>query len=168
MQRPPKKNSKAFGPEYMTHHLEVTGLVNRPQRLTVAELREMAPAEIQNLQMVCESGPHEGRSSYRGVLLTAILDKADIIMREYDSPGWIYITVTSSDGHWVLFSYQELYNSPVGDQAVVVVERNGQPLGEHEGEIAFISANDKIPGPRKMRYLQRIQVHEHIPAANMS
>jgi DMSO/TMAO reductase YedYZ molybdopterin-dependent catalytic subunit len=165
MERPKKKYPKVIGPEYMTHHLEVTGLVNRPLHLTAAELREMEIAEINNLQMVCESGPHEGLpSSYRGVRLTAILDKADILMREYDSPHWMYVTLTSSDGHWTLFSYQELYNSSIGDRAVVIVERDGRPLGEYEGELAFISANDKLPGPRKIRYLKRIEVHEHIPS----
>jgi hypothetical protein len=163
MERPKRKYPKVFGPEYMTHHLEVTGLVNNPLCMTVEELRKMDPAEINNLQMVCESGPHPGRpSSYRGVLLTAILNKADIILRDYDSPGWLYVTLTSREGHSVLFSYQELYNSLIGDQAVVIVERDGLPLREHEGEIAFISANDKLPGPRKIRYLQRIEVHEHI------
>jgi hypothetical protein len=164
MERPKRKKPKVFGSEYMTHHLEVTGLVNHPLRLTVAELLEIDTVEIKNLQMICESGPHAGPpSSYRGVLLTAILNKADVVMRDYDSPGWMYVTLASRDGHWLLFSYQELYNSQIGDRAVVIVERDGRPLGEHEGEIAFLSANDTLPGPRKMRYLQHIEVHEHIP-----
>jgi hypothetical protein len=162
MERPKRKKPKVVGPEYMTHHLEVTGLVHNPLRLTVDDLREMPSTEISKLKMVCESGPHAGEpSSYRGVLLTAILNKADILMKEYESPLRLYITVASSDGNYVLFSYQELYNSPIGDHAVVIVERDGRPLGEYEGEIAFISANDKLPGPRKIRYLRRIEVHEH-------
>ena len=164
MDKPKKKNPKVFGPQYMTHHLEVTGLVNSPLKLTVADLKEMIPVEINDLQMVCESGPHTGQSSYRGVLLTDILNKADVLFREHESPVRMYVTVISSDGYFVLFSYQELMNSSIGDQAVVIVERDGKPLGEHEGEIALISANDTIPGLRKMRYLQRIEVHEHVPS----
>ncbi len=163
MERPKKNYPKVIGTEYMTHHLEVAGLVNHPLRLTVADLRTMPLAEINNLTMVCESGPHEGRSSYRGVLLTTLLNKADVIMRNYDSPGWMYVTLSSTDGHWVLFSYQELYNSSIGDQAVVIVERDNLPLGQYEGEFAFISANETLPGLRKIRYLKRIEVHEHIP-----
>jgi hypothetical protein len=165
MERPKRKHPKVFGREYMTHYLEVVGLVSHPLRLTVAELREMTPAEINDLKMVCESGPHAGPpSSYRGVLLTTILDKADVVLREYESPGRLYITVASSEGHCVLFSYQELYSSSIGDRAVVIWERDGRPLSEYEGEFAFISANDKLPGPRKIRYLQRIEVLEHIPS----
>jgi hypothetical protein len=162
MEKPRKTKPKVVGPEYMTHHLEVTGLIHNPLHLTVADLQQLAPADIRNLQMICESGPHPLISSYRGVLLTAILNKADVIMKDHDSPNWIYIILSSSDGPWALFSYQELYNSAIGDQAVVITERDGRPLGDYEGEFAFISANDKLPGLRKVRYLQRIEVHEHL------
>jgi DMSO/TMAO reductase YedYZ molybdopterin-dependent catalytic subunit len=168
MERPKRKNPKVFGSEYMTHHLDVMGLVNHPLQLTVEELREMRFTEIKDLTMICGSGRTAGQAdSYRGVLLTTVLDRADVIMREHESPSWMYVTITSSDGHWALFSYQELFNASIGEQAIVILERNGKPLGEHEGEIAFISANDKLPGPRKMRYLQRVEVHEHIPSPEM-
>jgi hypothetical protein len=59
-------------------------------------------------------------------------------------------------------SYQELYNTATGEQAIVIVEKDGLPLGDDEGRIAFISANDKRTGQRKLRYLKSIGVHEHL------
>jgi DMSO/TMAO reductase YedYZ molybdopterin-dependent catalytic subunit len=154
--------AKVFGPEYMTHSLEVLGLVNHPLRLELADLRALPQTEVQNLSMICGSGRNLGHiESYRGVRLTAVLEKADVIMREHDAPNWIYVTVSSSDGHWALFSYQELFNTEVGDQAIVILEKDGRPLDASEGEIAFVSARDLRPGPRKLRYLQRVVVLEH-------
>jgi len=98
--------------------------------------------------------------SYRGVLLRDVLDSADIILKEHYSTNQIYIVLKSSEGYRAIFSWHEIYNTAVGDQAIVTFEKNGKPLDEKEGAIAFISAGDYRPGPRRMRYLQRIEVHE--------
>ena len=162
MQRPEREKQKVYGTEYVTHQVEVTGAVNHPLCLGVAELRAMAMTEVRNVGLICGSGRHDGTvGSYRGVKLTEVLMRADVMMPHHDSPNYIFVTVASSDAHWALFSYQELFNTAIGEQAIVIVEKDGQPLDEKEGEIAFISGNDLRPGPRRLRYLQRIQVHEH-------
>jgi hypothetical protein len=165
MKPPKKEKEKVYGPEYMTHYVEVAGLVNHPQRLSVEDLCKLGLTEAKDVTMICSSGRTNGvRSNYRGVLLSRVIEHADAVMRKHDSPSWMYVTVTSSDGHWALLSYQEIFNTPVGEQALVIVEKDGLPLNEFEGEIAFISGYDLRPGSRKMRYLQKIEVHEHHPS----
>ncbi|MDR3763540.1 MAG: molybdopterin-dependent oxidoreductase [Acidobacteriota bacterium] len=162
MERPAREHEKVFGQQWMTHEITVSGEVNHPLTLTADDLRGMEMTEVNNVGLICGSGRHDGIvKSYRGVRLTAVLERAEVKMKFHDSPNYLYVTVVSSDHHWAIFSYQELFNSAVGEQAVVIVERDGQPLDEKEGEIAFISANDVRPGPRRLRYLSHIQVHEH-------
>jgi hypothetical protein len=163
MERPKNTKAKIFDPSYVTHHLDVKGEVNHPLHLAADELRAMELTEVKDLTMICGSGRNEGFiQSYRGVLLTDLLNRADVIMREHNSPSHLYVTVMSSDDHWILFSYQELYNSPIGEQAIVIIEKDGQPLGDDEGEFSFVSANDTRLGARKLRYLKSIEVHEHL------
>lgn len=155
---------KVYGAEYMTHELAVEGLVRNPLRLSVSELRGMELVEVRDLKMVCGSGEElELIGSYRGVPLAEILKRAEIVKRDRGSSGRIYVTVVSSDGRGTLFSYQELFNSVIGEGAIVIVEKNGAPLDESEGEIAFVSAKDLRSGARKLRYLVRVGVHEHDP-----
>ena len=163
MDKPKRSKPKVFDPEYVTHCLEVKGAVNHPLRLTVDELGAMELTEVRDVTMICGSGRNEGFiQSYRGVLLTDLLKRADVIMREHDSPSNMFVTVMSSDDHGALLSYQELFNTTVGEQAIVIIEKDGQPLDDQEGRIAFISANDKRPGPRKRRYLKSVEVHEYL------
>jgi DMSO/TMAO reductase YedYZ molybdopterin-dependent catalytic subunit len=163
MERPKRSKEKVFDPALVTRILEVKGAVNHPLRLTAEELGAMELTEVRDVNMICGSGRSEGFiESYRGVRLTEVLNRADVIMRVHDSPNYLYVTAMSSDGRWALFSYQELFNTSVGEQVIVIIEKNGQPLGDDEGKIALISANDTRSGQRKMRYLKSVEVHEHL------
>lgn len=162
------KNSKLkphgkhkYGREYMSHELDVTGLVGKPLCLNVEDLREMATTEIKSLTLICGSGAKKGTiESYSGVLLRDILERASVIITEHHAPNRLYLKLTSNDGYRVIFSLQEINNTVVGEKALVVFAREGRPLDENEGEFAFVSANDNRPGPRRMRYLKHIEVCE--------
>lgn len=150
-----------YGPEYMSHELSVTGLVERPLCLSVADLRKMPSLEIEALTIICGSGTEKGIiRNYRGVLLRNILEMSTVIIAEHHAPNRLYLKLTSNDGYRVVFSWQEINNTVVGEKALVVFERQGEPLDENEGEFAFVSANDNRPGPRRMRYLRHIEVCE--------
>ena len=156
-----KHKGHIYDARYMTREISVSGLVNNPLTLHIDDLRKMDAIEVKNLTIICRSGSQKEKvSSYRGVLLRNILDMADVIIKEHHAPNWIYLALFSSEGYWAIFSWHEIYNSSVGEQAIVLIEKNGLPLDEREGEIAFISANDYRPGPRRLRYLQRIEVNE--------
>jgi len=157
----PNKKIKIDAPGYKPHKLSVSGLVNNPLLLCVEDLQQMEVVELRNLNMFYRTGMADGTAEkYQGVLLRTILDRADIILKEHYSPNWIYIALSSSEGYGAIFFWHEIYNTPVGEQAIVIFERNGKPLDQNEGEIAFISASDYRPGPRRIRYLQRVEVHE--------
>jgi hypothetical protein len=57
-----------------------------------------------------------------------------------------------------VFSWSELFNTEVGAGALLVFERDGQPLADREGRIALVSAKDTRAGPRSVRSLARIEV----------
>lgn len=150
-----------YGPEYMSHELTVCGMVATPLCLRVADLKGMNRIDAVSVAMVCGSGTPKGEiSGYSGVLLKDILEKASVIINGHHAPNRLYLKVSSKDGYLAVFSWQEIHNSVVGEKALVLFEKDGQPLGEDEGEFVFVSANDYRPGPRRMRYLSRIEVCE--------
>lgn len=68
------------------------------------------------------------------------------------------VIATASDGYRVVFSWSELYLSPIGDGALVVYERDGAPLDDSEGRIAPVSLKDTRPGPRHVKWLQSLEL----------
>lgn len=145
----------------MSHSLQVTGVVKTPLTLTVAELRQMAPASGGELAVMRQNGDQaETIASYQGVRLRDILDKAVLDAPGHNDVKKLAIIASATDGYAVVFSWGELYNSPAGDSVIVYVEKNGKPLDESDGEIALISAKDIRTGPRHVKWLNRIEVRK--------
>ena len=66
--------------------------------------------------------------------------------------------MTASDGYRTVFSWAELYLSPIGDGVLIVYERDGAALPETEGPLALVSLKDTRPGPRHVKWLRTIEV----------
>lgn len=63
------------------------------------------------------------------------------------------IEAVASDGWRAWFSWGEVFNSPLGDQMLVIQQVNGQTLDSHAGPLALRSLGDTRPGPRHVRQL---------------
>jgi len=94
----------------------------------------------------------------KGVLLRDIIDKAII---ETETPKLLseyYITCIASDNYKVVISWNELYNSIVGESIMIITEADGKTAGQLEDRIALLSAADKATGRRYVKGLQKIVV----------
>nr|WP_237671776.1 molybdopterin-dependent oxidoreductase [Syntrophus gentianae] len=157
----PNKKDKRYAPGYTPNRLSVSGLVSNPLSLRAEDLRQMEVIELRNLNLFCHTGLTNGiAEKYQGVLLRTLLDRAEILFKGDSSPDWIYITLASREGDGAIYFMNEIYNTPIGEYAFVIFEKKGNLLEQYRGEIGFISAIDYRPGPRLLRFLQRIEVHE--------
>jgi len=133
--------------------LSVAGEVQRPLALSVGQLRELATR-----RGAAEAG------GYGGVRLVDLLEEADI---RRDSPRALrrtYVVAFATDGYQAVFSWGELFNSPLGGKFLVAVDRDGVPLRDGEGRFALVSLGDEKFGPRHVKWLSRIEVRQ-VPEA---
>ena len=68
------------------------------------------------------------------------------------------VIARATDGYVVTFSWNELYNTPIGDSVLVAYEKDGKPLEPGEGQLLLISGKDTRTGPRHVRWLSEIEV----------
>ena len=99
--------------------------------------------------------------TFSGVLLKDILDLAKIKIDNKREMNTIYVIVHSSDGYQALFSYHEIYNTPIGEKIVVFYKKDGLLLNENEGGFGLISLNDDRNGPRHIKWLDKIIVKSY-------
>ena len=145
----------------MSHALAVTGVVETPLSLKVADLRLLPPANGGELAVTRHNGDKaETITSYKGVRLRDILDKAVLDAPGHNDVKKLAIIATATDGYAVVFSWGELYNAPAGEGVVVYYEKNGKALDDNDGEIALISAKDIRPRPSHVNWLNGIEVRK--------
>ena len=87
-----------------------------------------------------------------------MLEEADIRRDAKQAVRRTYVVAVASDGYQAVFSWGELFNTPVGAGVLVAYERDGEPLREGEGRIALVSLADERPGTRHVKWLSRIEV----------
>ena len=147
--------------EHMSHALVVTGKVATPLTLTVADLRQLPPANGGDIAVTRHNGDKaETITSYKGVRLRDILDKAALDAPGHNDVKKLAIIAKATDGYAVVFSWAELYNAPTGEGVIVYYEKNGKALDDSDGEIALISAKDIRTGPRHVKWLNGIEVRK--------
>lgn len=134
-------------PSAVSTQLIVGGEVRRELRLTVDDVRQIAKR-----RGLAEQG------GYRGVRLVDLLAEAGIVDDAPLALRRTYVVAVATDSYPAVFSWGELYNTPVGRGVIVATDRDGVPLREGEGRFTLVSLADARPGPRHVKWLARIDV----------
>ncbi|MFZ6647818.1 molybdopterin-dependent oxidoreductase [Undibacterium sp. TJN25] len=143
----------------VTDSITVSGNVENKLVLKVEDLRAFPPQQISEVQLLGRGGANMGKlSNVKGVRLRDILEKAVVIAKDHNDVKKTVIIAAASDGYKVVYSWSEVFNSPLGDGVLVYFEKNGAALGDDEGRIAMISAKDTNTGPRHVKWLQSLEV----------
>ena len=142
--------------------LVVEGNVENRLSLTVADLRRLPVQQVQDVRQVRIAGAPaaDGGATrrYAGVLLRDVIAAAKPVERERHDLRRSIVVATATDGYQTVFSWAELFLSPIGDGAMVVFERDGAPLAASEGPFAIVSLKDTQPGPRHVKWLERLEL----------
>ncbi len=153
------KENIADSKSFVTESLAISGAVEHPLNLSVADLKNFPPQQHEEIPLICQSGADLGKmQNFKGILLRDILEKAVIKAPEHNDVKKIAIIAIASDGYKAVFSWSEIFNSPLGDGIIVFFEKDGAPLPDEEGRIAMVSTKDIRAGARHIRWLQGIEV----------
>ena len=137
-------------PGQTPHSFSATGLAALPQT-TLTQRQTVASSG---------SGTSERSVVYVGVLLRDALAKSGFASAADRSARTGVIEAVATDGYRAVFSWGELFNSPVGEQALVITAQDGKPLDAVAGPLALRSLVDLRPGPRHVRNLCALMVRK--------
>ncbi len=92
----------------------------------------------------------------KGILLKDILAKVDFDAASPKLLSEFFIVCIAADNYKVVFSWNELFNSEVGDHVLIVTAADGKRGNEMEDRIALLSTADHATGRRYVKGLQKI------------
>ncbi len=137
----------------------IVGRVASPMSFDMETLHTMDPVETGNLPLNCGSGVPKGRLGHcRGVLLADIINKTDVLITDHNDTKKMFLIASSNDGYKAVFSWQEVFNTSVGEGIMVLFEREGKPLYDGTGPVDLLSAEDFLSGPRYVKQLANVEI----------
>lgn len=149
----------ADAPHRLSESITITGAVEQPLTLSVADLQTLNTQYIEKVDMVCMRGIHWGtKEDLQGVLLRDILEKAQLKAASPRDFRKMVFVAKATDDYKVVFSWGEVFNAAAGDEVMVYYGQGGEPLSEAEGLIALITPTDTRTGPRHVKWLNEIEV----------
>jgi hypothetical protein len=92
----------------------------------------------------------------KGILLSDLIQKAEINEKNPKLLSQFYIVCIASDGYQVVFSWNEIFNTDIGKGIILVTEADGQKTNSLSDRMTLLSAKDFATGRRYIKGLQKI------------
>lgn len=141
--------------------LVVGGWVRHPLQLGAAELDAMAWTSVADFDVVCTvDGSHGLLPAVRAVGLGDLIQRAGPAFARRTDFKRVALVAEGEAGYRALFSWAELFNSPLGGGIVVAYATPAAPLPAKAGAFALLARHDLATGPRYVRGLHSIEVHK--------
>ncbi len=127
--------------------------------LSLALLKTFPSYELNNVAVTCLSGTGKGYvKHYRGARLRDVINHIGLEAADKRILKNMLIIARAHDSYSAIFSWNEIFNTSVGNDVLVLYEKNGEPIGEKDDDIALISAGDIRNGPRHIKGLREIEL----------
>ncbi len=145
--------------KYVTQTLTISGEVKNKLELSIKDLKQMTSQTLKDVPIISKHGTKVIKS-LKGVLLKDVLDKAEIVSKSPGDSKKMYIVVSASDGYKAIFSWNEVFNSPLSEGILVAYEKDKAELGVGEGRLLLLSSKDFMTGSRHVRWLKSVEVRK--------
>lgn len=142
-----------------TEQLTVEGKVARQYVFSLKDAGSFKTIGIDSL--VIYNHLHERKrtvKNIRGILLKDILDKAGFSEKNPKLLSEFYITCVASDGYKVVFSWNEIFNTEVGNHLIIATEADGLKGAAMPDRLQLVSAADISTGRRFVKGIAKMIV----------
>lgn len=142
-----------------TQKFAIVGDVEKESVITLDSLSQYAVKPIGDIKVTDHTGAFKHQDDeLKGVLLKDVLSHTKFKTSSPKLLSRFYFVCTGADGYKVVYSWNEIYNTMVGDHVFIIVEKNGVKIDKMPESIQMTSADDFKTGRRYLHNLQKIVV----------
>lgn len=141
--------------------ITIEGAIAKPLMVPFESLSSYASVSLDSLQIL--NHKQECKSTLKkikGVLLKDVLAKADFIVNSPKVLSEFYVVCVADDGYKVVFSWNEIFNSPTGDHVLLLTAVNGASTISQKEGIILLAPTDKATGRRYVKNLSKISIQQ--------
>ncbi len=140
-----------------TDAFTISGAVEKEMTITLADIASLPSQAIPDVAITNHLGEPRGTAKgLRGVLIKDLLANVSFNAETPKVLSEYFLTFIASDGYTVVFSWNELFNSPTGNSVLVITEKEGKKLSEMNERILILTSSDFKTGRRHIKGLKSI------------
>jgi hypothetical protein len=142
-----------------TSSFTINGRVKSPKTFTLDEIVKLGVHNIGDVVITNHKGEKKGTAKeLSGVLLTEILKSVELDAESPKVFSEYSFVCYASDGYKVVYSWNELFNTHVGNSVYILTSKDHKSMRESDDNILMISSHDIQTGRRYVKNLESIRV----------
>ncbi len=142
-----------------TNEFKVTGDIKAERTFRISDIEKYRQADLGDISIKNHKGEEKSLiHKVKGVLLKSILDSVGISIDKPKELSEYYFIFIASDGYKNVYSWNEIFNSPIGDKLYILTGKDGKGMAEMDGHILVLSMADFNTGSRYLKGLATIEV----------
>lgn len=146
-------------PNKPTSSFTISGEVKAPVTVQIDDLKKWTAVLIGDVAITNHLGEKKSEArGLKGILLKAVLSSVEINSESPKVLSEYYFICKANDGYAVVYSWNELFNTAVGDAVYIVTEKDGKPAAAMDDAIFMISPKDFKTGRRHVKSLTSVEV----------
>lgn len=148
-----------FDSAQTTKSFTISGKVKTEKKVEIADLQKFTLQTIGSVNITSHKGDLKGKAKdMKGVLLRDVLQSVEIDVESPKLYSEFYFVCKAEDGYKAVYSWNELFNTAVGNSVYIILEKDGKHLADDEDSLLMISSEDIRTGRRYLKNLQTITV----------
>lgn len=142
-----------------TNQFTITGKIKTELKFTIADINIYPVVPIKDVTLTNHLGEVKGDIQHiKGIALKPLLEKIEFLTEKPKELSEFYLTFVASDGYKVVYSWNEIFNSPTSNNLFIITEKDGKKLSDLEDRILTITTTDFKTGRRYVKALDKIIV----------
>lgn len=142
-----------------TDFFSVIGQVKKELRFTVEDLEKRPSVSVPDVVITNHVGEKRGiASKLKGILIKDLLKYMELAEDNPKLFSEFYLIFIASDGYKVVYSWNEVFNSPVGDNLYLITSKDGKALKDMNERMLVLTTTDYRTGRRFIKGLSKIAV----------
>lgn len=144
-----------------THSLQIKGDIAQPVTISFTDLNKYTVHEIRSLDILNHKMEFKKTlKNLKGVWLKDILSQVKFNASSPKELSTFYLVCIADDGYKVVYSWNELFNSATGKNAMIVTESDGVSALKKEEGVSLVTPGDQATGRRYVKNISEIIIHK--------